>query len=112
MTSTFIVAISYINWKVRSCDGAKHKIELYDSTSSQLAVNHAAELVEWSRHTTNGLTLLRAGTQAQTVLGSAATITASTGLCLCRRAVPASTSAIGASEALETAFAENALCRG
>ena len=31
--------LSYITWSVRSCDGAKHKIELYDSTSSQLAVN-------------------------------------------------------------------------
>ena len=56
--------LSYITWNVRSCDGAKHKIELYDSTSSQLAVNNVEELVEWSRQTAGDLTLLRVGTQS------------------------------------------------
>jgi len=62
--------LSYLTWNVRSCDGGKHKVELYDSTSSQLAVNNPAELVEWSRQTAGDLTLLRVGTQAQPVLGS------------------------------------------
>ena len=62
--------LSYITWTVRSCDGATHKIELYDSTSSQLAVNSDKEPVAWSRQTAGDLTLLRVGTQAQPVLGS------------------------------------------
>ena len=62
--------LSYITWNVRPCDGRKHKIELYDSTSSQLAVNRPSELVEWSRQTAGDLTLLRVGTQAQPILAS------------------------------------------
>ena len=62
--------LSYITWNVRSADGARHQIELYDSTSSQLAVNQTDEPVEWSRQTAGDLTLLRVGTQAQPVLGS------------------------------------------
>ena len=62
--------LSFITWKIRSCDGAKHKIELYDSASSQLAVNKTTEPVEWSRQTAGALTLLRIGTRAQNVLGS------------------------------------------
>ena len=100
--------LSYITWKVRSCDGAKHKIELYDSTSSQLAVNRAAELVEWSRQTTRGLTLLRAGTQAQTVLGSCGDDhRINWGYAYAAAPCRLSTSVIGASAVLETAFVEN-----
>jgi len=62
--------LSYITWNVRSIDGAKHQVELYDGTSSQLVVNNPRELVEWSRQTAGDLTLLRVGTQAQPVLGS------------------------------------------
>jgi len=98
--------LSYITWNVRSCDGAKHKIEVYDSVSSQLAVNKTAELVEWSRQTANDLTLLRIGTQAQNVLGSCGDdhrinwgyAAAPSGL---------SRSAIGASAVLEKSFASN-----
>jgi hypothetical protein len=100
--------LSYVTWKVRACDGAKHKIELYDSTSSQLAVNHATELVEWSRHATNDLTLLRAGTQAQKVLGSCGDDhRINWGYAYAAAPRRLSTWAIGASAALETAFAEN-----
>jgi hypothetical protein len=100
--------LSYITWNVRPADGAKHQIEIYDSTSSQLAVNQTDELVEWSRRTEGGLVLLRAGTQAQPVLGSCgddhrinwgyAYAAAPRGL---------SKSAIGANRALETFFVEN-----
>ncbi|MGO9113878.1 MAG: glutaminase domain-containing protein [Thermoguttaceae bacterium] len=62
--------LSYITWKVRAGDGDEHKIELYDSTSSQLAVNKTTEPVEWSRATAGDLTLLRVGTRSQNVLGS------------------------------------------
>ncbi|MGC8640272.1 MAG: DUF5127 domain-containing protein, partial [Isosphaeraceae bacterium] len=62
--------LSYITWKVRSRDGAKHQVQLYDSVSSQLVVNKTTEPVEWSRRTAGDLTLLRIGTRAQNVLGS------------------------------------------
>lgn len=41
--------LSYITWNVRSIDGAKHTLEIYDSVSSELCVNKPGELVEWSR---------------------------------------------------------------
>ncbi len=62
--------LSYITWSIRSSDGAKHRIQLFDSTSSQLAVNSTRELVQWSRTAAGDLTLLRVGTKNQNVLGS------------------------------------------
>ena len=62
--------LSYITWQVRSTDGGEHRVQLYDSTSSQLAVNKTLESVEWSRGTTRDLTFLRVGTRSQPVLGS------------------------------------------
>jgi hypothetical protein len=43
---------------------------LYDSTSSQLAVNRPDEKVEWAREKAGSMTALRVGTQAQPILGS------------------------------------------
>ena len=100
--------LSYITWDIRSCDGAKHKIELYDSTSSQLAVNKSTELVEWSRQTVNDLTLLRVGTQSQKVLGSSGDdhrINWGYAYAAAQRAL--SKAAIGGNTALENAFAES-----
>src|SRR5580658_10752742 len=37
--------LSYITWEVRSLDGHEHAVALYDSTSSQLAVNKNDEKV-------------------------------------------------------------------
>jgi hypothetical protein len=62
--------LSYINWTVRSVDGKAHAVALYDSTSSQLAVNNVNEKVEWARETAGNLTALRVGTQEQPILGS------------------------------------------
>jgi hypothetical protein len=62
--------LSYITWSVRSVDGAGHKIELYDSTSSQLAVNSPDEIVAWTTGTAGTLTTLRIGTKEQPILGS------------------------------------------
>ena len=62
--------LAYITWSVRSVDGAEHKVEIYDSTSSLLSVNNPEEPVEWSRQTAGDLTLLRVGTVEQPVLGS------------------------------------------
>jgi hypothetical protein len=62
--------LSYITWDVRSTDGQKHAISLYDSTSSQLVVNKNGEKVEWARAKAGKLTTLRVGTVEQDVLGS------------------------------------------
>ncbi|HEY3854206.1 MAG TPA: DUF4965 domain-containing protein [Verrucomicrobiae bacterium] len=62
--------LSYITWEIRSVDGQKHQVSLYDSTSSQLVVNKTDEKVDWSREKAGKLTLLRCGTAAQDILGS------------------------------------------
>ena len=63
--------LTYLTWDVRSVDGATHQVYLYDSTSSQLAVNEPSQPVVWSRPTAGGLAVMRVGTQAQPILGSA-----------------------------------------
>ncbi len=60
--------LSYITWNVRSVDGRPHTVSLYDSTSSQLAVNEPGQAVTWQREAMGPLTALRVGTQAQTLL--------------------------------------------
>ena len=62
--------LTYLTWEVRSVDGATHDVSLYDSTSSELAVNTPDEPVEWARVKAGELTALRVGTKAQAVLGS------------------------------------------
>ena len=41
--------LSYITWQVRSVDGASHAVSMYDSVSSQLAVNSRDQKVTWGR---------------------------------------------------------------
>ncbi len=61
--------VTYLTWTVRSLDGAEHAVEIYDSTSSQLAVNKPAQKVTWNRETMGPLTALRVGTADQRILG-------------------------------------------
>ncbi|MBV9864418.1 MAG: DUF4965 domain-containing protein [Abitibacteriaceae bacterium] len=60
--------LSYITWNVRSVDGAPHTVSIYDSTSSQLAVNTPEQQVEWARGFMGSLTALRVGTHEQPLL--------------------------------------------
>jgi hypothetical protein len=62
--------LSYITWRVRSVDGAAHRVEIYHSTSALLAVSKPEQPVVWGRETMGPLTALRAGTEAQPVLGT------------------------------------------
>ena len=62
--------LSYLTWQVRAVDGQSHSISLYDSTSSQLAVNKPGEGVEWARAKAGSLTTLRIGTVEQAVVSS------------------------------------------
>ena len=62
--------LSFITWQVRSVDGQKHAVSIYDSTSSQLVVNKTSEKVAWARENAGDLTALRIGTVEQPVVGS------------------------------------------
>jgi Domain of unknown function (DUF4965)/Domain of unknown function (DUF5127)/Domain of unknown function (DUF1793)/Domain of unknown function (DUF4964) len=67
--------LSYITWSVQSLDGSPHEVSIYDSTSSAIAVNRTDEKVTCAREKsgpllTRSLAMLRAGTDAQPVLGS------------------------------------------
>jgi len=66
----FALPLSYLTWQVRSTDGQEHAVSIYDSTSSQLAVNRTSEKVQWFRETAGKLTALRIGTVEQPILGS------------------------------------------
>jgi hypothetical protein len=62
--------VNYISWEVRCIDGEDHAISLYQSISSQLAVNEESEKVTWGRETAGDLIVLHAGTVDQAVLES------------------------------------------
>lgn len=60
--------LSYITWEVKSADGKPHAVSIYDSTSSQLAVNTPKQKVDWSRERMGDLTALKIGAQDQNYL--------------------------------------------
>jgi hypothetical protein len=62
--------LSYITWDIHSIDGLTHEVSVYNSTSSELAVNKTSELVKWQKIKAGKLTALRVGTQTQPILGS------------------------------------------
>ena len=64
--SALSLPLSYVNWDVSSVDGATHSVQIYDSVSSQLAVNSSSQVVTWQRGTAGPLTTLDIGTTAQT----------------------------------------------
>jgi hypothetical protein len=100
--------LSYITWDVRSVDGATHEVSLYDSTSSQLAVNEPNEPVEWSRVKAGKLTALRVGTQEQPILGSAGDDhRINWGYAYAAASTKQSKSAIGANQTLLASFVQN-----
>jgi hypothetical protein len=57
--------VSYITWQVFSMDGHAHKVSIYDSTSSQLAVNTPDQFVQWQQETAGPLNIARIGSQDQ-----------------------------------------------
>jgi hypothetical protein len=60
--------LSYITWQARSIDGKAHDVSIYDSASSELAVNTNDQSVNWSRQTMGPLTALRVGSDTQKLL--------------------------------------------
>jgi hypothetical protein len=61
--------VSYVTWQVRATDGRAHDVAVYFDASAQIAVNSPEQKVTWSHATAGDLTLLRAGTESQPVLG-------------------------------------------
>jgi len=97
--------LSYLTWQVRSADGKPHAVSLYDSTSSLLAVNTPDQAVGWKRATAGPLTALRAGTPTQNyfdISGDNARL--DWGYAYAAAPTAQSTSAIGASAALQSSF--------
>jgi hypothetical protein len=64
----FSSPVSYITYKVKSTDGKKHNINLYQGVSSNLAVNQPLQPVKVTSYTKNGVRTLNAGTVEQAVL--------------------------------------------
>ncbi|BCM88982.1 hypothetical protein IAD21_00824 [Abditibacteriota bacterium] len=60
--------VTYLTWTVSTVDGKSHQVSIYDSISSQLAVNTPDQTVTWARETAGNLTALRVGTQEQPML--------------------------------------------
>jgi hypothetical protein len=100
--------LSYITWNVRSIDSAPHKVSIYDSTSSELAVNHSSQSVEWKRETAGPLTSLRVGTHKQGILQSYGDDhRIDWGYAYVAAPTAQSTAAIGADEDLVNSFVTN-----
>lgn len=57
--------LSYITWQVKSVDGVAHTVSVYDSASSELAVNETNQSVTWSKIDTGKLTAVKVGTEDQ-----------------------------------------------
>lgn len=60
--------ISYITYAVKSADGKAHKVDIYFSASSNLAVNTPNQAVSVWKNTNNNLSILKAGTVEQPIL--------------------------------------------
>jgi hypothetical protein len=102
--------LSYITWTVRTVDGGAHAVSIYDSTSSELTVNHTGEKVRWDRAKAGDLTLLRVGTEQQPILGSSGDnhrIDWGYAYAAAHTKQAVATAAIGANEALLQSFVQD-----
>ncbi|MBV9849754.1 MAG: DUF5127 domain-containing protein [Armatimonadetes bacterium] len=63
--TTLARPVTYLTWDVRSVDGKAHSVSVYDSVSSELAVNTPDQKVTWGREAMGPLTALRVGTADQ-----------------------------------------------
>jgi hypothetical protein len=60
--------VSYISFKVKSNDNEQHEAFLYFGASTDIAVNDPIEEVRTDAYTSNGLSIVKAGTKEQPVL--------------------------------------------
>lgn len=61
--------ITYLTWSCVATDGQTHDVSVYVDAGMELVVNDNSQPVVWSHETIAGLEALKAGTQAQNVLG-------------------------------------------
>ncbi len=101
--------VTYITWEAHSSDGAAHAVSLYDSASSQLAVNVPTEKVGWQRQNGHNITMLQIGASEQPVLEQGGDdIRINWGYAyLAASDKQMATSAIGEDTALTSAFVSN-----
>jgi hypothetical protein len=60
--------VSYINSKINSNDGALHEVQLYIGASTDIAANTSMQPITANKYTAKGLSILKAGTIAQSIL--------------------------------------------
>ncbi|HET6386385.1 MAG TPA: DUF5127 domain-containing protein [Armatimonadota bacterium] len=100
--------LSYITWQVRSVDGARHTVSIYDSASSELVVNTPDEKVDWSRARMGTLTAMRMGTVDQPILQmSGDGVRINWGYAYLAASRAQSTSAIGGDQTLLSSFVDH-----
>ncbi|RVT97374.1 DUF4965 domain-containing protein [Mucilaginibacter limnophilus] len=63
--------VSYITYNVKANDGKTHKVKVFFSASTNLAVNQSKQPVTASKYVTANLSILKAGTNEQPVLQKA-----------------------------------------
>ncbi len=101
----FAQPVTYLNWSVHSVDGRSHMVQIYDSASSELAVNTTDQVVQWSRQTAGSLTALNVGTTAQTTFSPAGDgVRIDWGYAYAAANTSQSTSSIGGDASLIAAF--------
>ncbi len=59
---------SYITWKVRSVDGARHHVYLYFDGDAEFCLSNPGQRVAWGRLQLPGLDVMKMGSQRQPVL--------------------------------------------
>ena len=97
--------VTYLTWDARAVDGRAHRVEIYDDTSAQIAVNTPEQVVNWKREKSGDLTALRVGTQDQPYLSPVGDITRiDWGYAYAAAPTRATKSAIGPGETLRAAF--------
>ena len=60
--------VTYLIWDVRSSDGKPHKVKLYLDCASHLVVDRSSQRAMWSRHSIDGMDIVRMGSMEQNVL--------------------------------------------
>ena len=59
---------SYITWKVKSVDGARHHVYLYFDGDAEFCLNNPGQRVAWGRLQLPGINVMKMGSQRQPVL--------------------------------------------
>lgn len=60
--------VSYVSWNLKSLDGKKHDAEIYFDISGYACINQKGQKVNWEQKESNGLVMLKMGTQDQPIL--------------------------------------------